>query len=152
MKTKHGILPFLCDTPCRYMRVGLWRRLSTNELMLLNCGVGEDSWSSLDCKEIQPVHAKGDQSWVLLEDWCWSWNSNNLATSCEELTHLNRPWCCGRLTAEGEEGMIEDEMVGWHLMEMCLGGFRELVMDREAWRAARGLGNMWVYAEVSDGL
>ena len=27
--------------------------------MLLNCGVGEDS-----CKEIQPVHPKGDQSWV----------------------------------------------------------------------------------------
>ena len=33
--------------------------------MVLNCGVGEDSWESpLDCKEIQPVHPKGDQSWV----------------------------------------------------------------------------------------
>ena len=31
--------------------------------MLLNCGVGEDSWESGDCK-IQPVHPKGDQSWV----------------------------------------------------------------------------------------
>ena len=39
-----------------------WRRL-LRELMLLNCGVGEDS---LDCKEIQPVHRKGDQSWVFL--------------------------------------------------------------------------------------
>ena len=39
-----------------------WRRL-LRELMLLNCGVGEDS---LDCKEIQPVHPKGDQSWVFL--------------------------------------------------------------------------------------
>ena len=36
-------------------------KLSTEELMLLNCGVGEDS-SPLDCKEIQPVHPKGDQS------------------------------------------------------------------------------------------
>ena len=35
--------------------------------MLLNCGVGEDSKSPLDCKEIQPVHSKGDQSWVFLE-------------------------------------------------------------------------------------
>ena len=43
------------------VRVGLWRKLSTKELMLLNCGVGEDSWESLDCKEIQPVHSKGDQ-------------------------------------------------------------------------------------------
>ena len=46
------------------VRVGLWRRLSTEELMLLNCGVGEDLESPLDCKEIQPVHPKGDQSWV----------------------------------------------------------------------------------------
>ena len=34
--------------------------------MLLNCGVGEDSESSLDCKVIQPVHSKGDQSWVFI--------------------------------------------------------------------------------------
>ena len=32
--------------------------------MLLNCGVGEDSWESLDCKEFQPVHSEGDQSWM----------------------------------------------------------------------------------------
>ena len=34
--------------------------------MLLNCGVGEDSLSPLDCKEIQPVQPKGDQSWVFI--------------------------------------------------------------------------------------
>ena len=34
--------------------------------MFLNCGVGEDSLESLDCKEIQPVHPKGDQSWVFI--------------------------------------------------------------------------------------
>ena len=35
--------------------------------MLLNCGVGEDSQESLgDCKEIQPVHPKGDQFWVVI--------------------------------------------------------------------------------------
>ena len=33
----------------------------------LNCGVGEDSYSHLDCKETQPVHPKGDQSWVFIE-------------------------------------------------------------------------------------
>ena len=31
--------------------------------MLLNCGVGENCWESLDCKEVQPVHSKGDQHW-----------------------------------------------------------------------------------------
>ena len=38
--------------------------VSSEELMLLNCGVGEDS--PLDCKEIQPVHPKGNQSWVFI--------------------------------------------------------------------------------------
>ena len=36
------------------------------------------------------------------KDWCWSWNSSTLATSCEELTHLKRPWCWERLRAGGE--------------------------------------------------
>ena len=36
------------------------------------------------------------------KDWCWSWNSNTLATSCEELTHWKRPWCWEGLGAEGE--------------------------------------------------
>ena len=36
------------------------------------------------------------------KDWCWSWNSNTLATSCEELTDLKRPWCWERLRAGGE--------------------------------------------------
>ena len=36
------------------------------------------------------------------KDWCWSWNSNILATWCEELTHLKRPWCWERLNVWGE--------------------------------------------------
>ena len=48
------------------VRIGLWRKLSTEELMLLNCDVGDDSESVLDCKEIQPVHPKGDQSWEFI--------------------------------------------------------------------------------------
>ena len=47
-------------------------------------------------KEISPnIHWK---------DWCWSWNSNTLATWCEELTHLKRPGCWERLMArEGDD-------------------------------------------------
>ena len=51
--------------------------------------------SPLDCKEIQPVHPKGDQSWVF-------WSSNTLATSCKEVTHWKRPWCWEGLGAGGE--------------------------------------------------
>ena len=59
--------------------------------------------SPLDCKEIQPVHPKGNQFWcVYWKDWYWSWNSNILATSCEELTHWKRPWCWERLREGGE--------------------------------------------------
>ena len=56
----------------------------------------------LESKEIQPVHPKGDQLNIHWKDWCWSWNSNTLATWCEELTHLKRPWCWERLRAGGE--------------------------------------------------
>ena len=34
--------------------------------MLLNCGVGEDSWESLGLQDIQPVHPKGNQSWIFI--------------------------------------------------------------------------------------
>ena len=36
------------------------------------------------------------------KDWCWSWNSNTLATWCKEPTHWKRPWCWERLKAGGE--------------------------------------------------
>ena len=59
--------------------------------------------SPLDCKEIQPVHPKGDQPWVFIgRTGCWSWNSNTLATSFEELTHWKRPWCWEGVGAGGE--------------------------------------------------
>ena len=41
----------------------IFRSHLCKELMLLNCGVGEDFESPLDCKEIQPVHSEGDQPW-----------------------------------------------------------------------------------------
>ena len=58
--------------------------------------------SPLDCKEIQPVHPKGDQSWVFIGRTCWSWNSNTLATWWKELTQWKRPWCWEGLGAGGE--------------------------------------------------
>ena len=85
------------------MRGGLWRKLSAKELMLLNCGVGEDSWESLGLQgdPTSPFYRKSVLN-IHWKNWCWSWNSNPLATWCEELTHLKRPWCWETLRAVGE--------------------------------------------------
>ena len=71
--------------------------------MLLNCGVGEDSWESLGLQG-DPTSPSWSRSvlGVHWKDWCWSWSSNTLATWCKELTHLKRPWCWQRLKAGGE--------------------------------------------------
>ena len=85
------------------VRVGLWRRLSTEELMLLNCGVGEDSWESLGLQghPTSPFWRRSALGF-LWKEWCWSWNSCTLATSCEELTHWKRLWYWEGLGAGGE--------------------------------------------------
>ena len=48
------------------VRVGLLRKLSAEELMLLNCGVGEDSWESLGLQGDPTVYPKGNQSWIFI--------------------------------------------------------------------------------------
>ena len=91
--------------------------------------------SPLDCKEIQPVHPKGDKSWVFTG-----------RTDAEAKTPILQPphaksWLiwkdpdAGRDWGQEEKGMTEDEMDGWHHWLMSLGKLWELVMDREAWRA-----------------
>ena len=71
--------------------------------MILNCGVGEDSWESLGLQG-DPASPSKRRSvlGVHWKDWCWSWNSNTLVTWCEELTHLKRLWCWERLKPVGE--------------------------------------------------
>ena len=72
----------------------------------------------------------------LWKEWCWGWNSSTVATSCEELTHWKRLWYWEGLEA-GEEG-DDRGWDGWMASLtwwMSLSKLRELVMDREAWRA-----------------
>ena len=59
--------------------------------------------SPLDCKEIQAVHPKGDQSWVFIgRTDAEAETPITLATWYEELTHWKRPWCWEGLRAGGE--------------------------------------------------
>ena len=71
--------------------------------MLLNCGVGEDSWESLGLQgdPTSPFWRRSVLG-VHWRDWCWSCRSNTLATWCEELTHWKRLWCWEGLGAGGE--------------------------------------------------
>ena len=70
--------------------------------------------SPLDCKEIQPVPPKENQSWIVIgRPDAETENSNTLAIWCKELTHWKRPRCWERLKVE-EKGTTEDEMVGWN--------------------------------------
>ena len=88
------------------VRVGLWRRLSAEELMLLNYGVGEDSWESLGLQ--------GDQPWDF-----FGRNDAEAETPVLRPPHA-KSWLTGKDSDAGrdwgqeEKGMTEDEMVGWH--------------------------------------
>ena len=71
--------------------------------MLLNCGVGEDSWESLGLQGDPTSHCEGDQPWDFFgRNDAKAENSSTLASSCEELTHCKRLWCWEGLGARGE--------------------------------------------------
>ena len=95
------------------VRVGLWRKLSAEELMLLNCGVGEDSWESLWFKEIQPVHPEGDQSWVFIGRTDAEAEAPILWPPDAKSWLIGKDPDAGRDWGQEEKGTTEDEMAGW---------------------------------------
>ena len=99
---------------CMDVRVGLWRRLSTKRLMLLNCGVGGDSECPLDCKEIQPVHSKGDQSWVFIRRTDAEAETPILWPPHAKSWLIGKDPDAGRDWGQEKKGTIEDEMAGRH--------------------------------------
>ena len=94
-------------------------------------GVGEDSWESLGLQGDQTIQSlRKSVLNIHWKDWYWSWNSNTLATWCEELTPWKRPWktlMLGKIEGRRRRGWQRKDdwmapLTRWTWVWACSGG------------------------------
>ena len=106
--------------------------------MLLNYGIGEDSWESLGLQGDQPVHPKGDQSWVFIGRMMLKLKLQYSGHLMKRADSFEKTLMLGKIEGRRRRGWLR---IRWldgipDSMDMGLGGLQELVIDREVWHAA----------------